>query len=588
MIARTAAEAKDLLASLCDYYLDCIATERPGDVSVFAQSKYDPEYVQLNGIPGLDEDDPMTAPPVTSFLTQNRGSKSAIYVGYPVFAMHITAKSGWQGYVLQPLFVFSIDASAGVAGAWPSFNPKALESLSGLKGRAAMDAGIDLQENLVGESESAPELSDVMTRLRDLEPTWPWVGKMDPDTLDTAVQLAAPSATGIFNAAMVVASERPPFTVGLEYELRQLRDLADNQLTGTALGHWLGVAGKTTSAPSELLTPFPLNEEQGTAVTQSMSNELTVVTGPPGTGKSQVVSSMVVNTAWTGRSLLFASKNNQAVDVVADRTNAIGSRPVMLRLGNAEHRSGVVDSLNQMLATKSTQAEAARYAQLLGAYTRIDGEVAKTAKSIESVVNARNALDAQEQATEDFRDLFTASPLELERVDLLQLERRVEGFERAVNRADRASQSFVTRTFWFAIRSRRYADVLPAAEDVVASTPFIDWRVPTAGIDGDSLNEWFEALGDLRARVTAIASVQEYMADLRALQASESLEDLYSNLIELDDQKTDTAVEIWDLWLRLQPSKLSGPDRESVANLANTMKLLAGARGKSFGKLITQ
>src|SRR5207244_7890626 len=57
----------------------------------------------------------------------------------------------------------------------------------------------------------------------------------------------------------------------------------------------------------------------------------TVVTGPPGTGKSQVVTNMLVNAAWRGMKVLFASKNNKAVDVVEARVNGLGNRPVLLR-----------------------------------------------------------------------------------------------------------------------------------------------------------------------------------------------------------------------------------------------------------------
>ena len=66
---------------------------------------------------------------------------------------------------------------------------------------------------------------------------------------------------------------------------------------------------------------------------QGLSAPLTVVTGPPGTGKSQVVISLLANMAWQGGSVLFASKNNHAVDVVESRANELGPLPLLLRAG---------------------------------------------------------------------------------------------------------------------------------------------------------------------------------------------------------------------------------------------------------------
>ena len=94
-----------------------------------------------------------------------------------------------------------------------------------------------------------------------------------------------------------------------------------------------------------LLEVLALNSEQRQAVRQALSNPLTVITGPPGTGKSQVVTSILVNAARQGRTVLFASKNNKAVDLVETRVNALGPRPVLLRLGAKQYQRGLAEYL---------------------------------------------------------------------------------------------------------------------------------------------------------------------------------------------------------------------------------------------------
>jgi superfamily I DNA/RNA helicase len=84
---------------------------------------------------------------------------------------------------------------------------------------------------------------------------------------------------------------------------------------------------------------MPLNLEQREAVQSALAAPITVITGPPGTGKSQVVSDILINAAWQGKRVLFASKNNKAVDVVETRINNLGPRPLLLRVGSNQYQA---------------------------------------------------------------------------------------------------------------------------------------------------------------------------------------------------------------------------------------------------------
>ena len=67
-----------------------------------------------------------------------------------------------------------------------------------------------------------------------------------------------------------------------------------------------------------------MNTEQRQAIHRSLTEPLTIITGPPGTGKSQVVTNLLITAAWQKKNILFASKNNKAVDVVETRVNSWG------------------------------------------------------------------------------------------------------------------------------------------------------------------------------------------------------------------------------------------------------------------------
>ena len=60
-----------------------------------------------------------------------------------------------------------------------------------------------------------------------------------------------------------------------------------------------------------------------------LQKPLTVISGPPGTGKSQVVASLMVSAAAAGKSVLFASHTHKAIDAVFSRVNGHYRSPLL-------------------------------------------------------------------------------------------------------------------------------------------------------------------------------------------------------------------------------------------------------------------
>ncbi len=79
-----------------------------------------------------------------------------------------------------------------------------------------------------------------------------------------------------------------------------------------------------------------LNGSQELAVKSLFSNKLTIITGPPGTGKTQVVMNIIANAIINNKTILFASKNNKAVDNVRDRFKHILKDDYLIRIGSRD------------------------------------------------------------------------------------------------------------------------------------------------------------------------------------------------------------------------------------------------------------
>uniref|UniRef100_A0AAU2V0F8 AAA domain-containing protein n=1 Tax=Streptomyces sp. NBC_00003 TaxID=2903608 RepID=A0AAU2V0F8_9ACTN len=124
------------------------------------------------------------------------------------------------------------------------------------------------------------------------------------------------------------------------------------QIPGTALNALL-TGGDDSSDPARnapvVVAPGPCNESQERVITSAMTRPLTVSTGPPGTGKSEVVTAVVTTALAAGESVLVASTNNEAVDVVAGRCDEI-SPGLLMRTGNAAALEREAAKLEELLA----------------------------------------------------------------------------------------------------------------------------------------------------------------------------------------------------------------------------------------------
>ncbi|MBP8536311.1 AAA domain-containing protein [Streptomyces sp. MK37H] len=180
-------------------------------------------------------------------------------------------------------------------------------------------------------------------KLPELEP-------LDPSELSerTVMQALRP---GAHNAAvlLVPSGVEANATQGLLDNLLQM-SARTGQIPGTALDALLsgGAADAGTGSSAVLVAPGPCNESQELVVSSAMTRALTVATGPPGTGKSEVVTATVTTCVAAGQSVLVASTNNEAVDVVAERCDAIAPG-LMMRTGNAKALGKEAEKLERLL-----------------------------------------------------------------------------------------------------------------------------------------------------------------------------------------------------------------------------------------------
>lgn len=163
--------------------------------------------------------------------------------------------------------------------------------------------------------------------------------------------LTVSSKSKIMNKAIFYYGQQTDITHNLLVELRQIQNKSIDDLARTSLYLLLSNERSlpfTSTEQKKLLEVFPMNPSQEQAVHSVLTQPLTVITGPPGTGKSQVVLNIIANAIFQNKTVLFASKNNKAVDVVIEKFNTLFPYKILVRMGHRAHRrKAKIDLENQ-------------------------------------------------------------------------------------------------------------------------------------------------------------------------------------------------------------------------------------------------
>lgn len=149
-----------------------------------------------------------------------------------------------------------------------------------------------------------------------------------------------------------------------------------------------------------------VNDQQRRTLTAVADQDVVVVTGPPGTGKSQTILNIVAQAVLLGRSVLFASRNNQAVDVVMDRLARELEFRGAIRTGGRSHRRAAATQMQATLDYVGT-AQPSRPARSIRAeYSELTEEVREAETTLRRVRELHALLQSQRAERDSFAELL--------------------------------------------------------------------------------------------------------------------------------------------------------------------------------------
>jgi hypothetical protein len=406
-------------ASLLDYYQQCVRAESAetpllrlsehGDTFIYLQDR---ERILSGGEGG--EDHVVLDDKAANWVRSAAESDDELRAGYPAVLLYGPQERPWREAKFAPLLMRRVAVVEDDEGLrLEPFGP-----VQPHRGLARACLGPEQADHLAATylaSWHAGVYAQMVRDIRNLLDTefeLPTIEELQPQYLAETLDQRSPSA-GARNVAVLF---RAPCTdKAVAYLLKDLDCIArsQQQVDRSALAALLpgppAAAPRPISSSPTLVIPLPCNEAQQAVIASAMTSTLTVATGPPGTGKSQLVTNAVATAVSLGQTVLVSSTNNTAVDEVWQRCRRLmpgmlirtGSRSGIINY--AENEAAELTELRQRgrpvtnMATANATIISA--AQRLGRVRAQLGEVAGLERALLEVALRRDHLAAQLTST---------------------------------------------------------------------------------------------------------------------------------------------------------------------------------------------
>ena len=519
-------------------------------------------------------------------LSKSTSHGSLLY-GYPTYIDVNSAR-------VIPLFTWPVDYEISgwemllrITPEWPQINPSYLSRLAPtgddqmkiLASLDLLDTMDDPPDYLIVEILNRMEVMGFLQSLRE---------QINPQELSSSSRKKGFDRPGIHNCAALFLTNPPTYTRGL---IRDLTDMVECNSPGwknTAFGTVMGerkIISKEEHAPIEVV---PLNEEQRQAVRKAMSSPFTVVTGPPGTGKSQIVVSMIADAYMRGESVLFTSKNNKAVDVVEDRVSSLSTSPLMIRTGNRvgdrNLRQELSNRLASMLAFQPSDFDRQEYKDLRVRYKVSQSQQRELWSELQNIRLANSEVLALYEAQQRFSSEYT--PHEWEQLQAAKTLKDRGSFTILKNLIDKHLDREVGLLRRFSLRisaSRDRKRIRNLTAQSVQECPVLG-PLPT---DNQSFQSWQTWVTRSVSKIAAVEAIASYKDSLAALRELRSRDEVARQLRRVQEEIADSGARLVYLFARLSPDRINLADRQAIGNFRALQERLAGDQlgGREYARL---
>lgn len=327
---------------LISYYIRCIKeSDRPQfflnvkkeGKSFYVPKTINPRWLQFLGETPIRHDirfDPQSSPILAKIL-RGETVDSQIYIGYPIKAIY---KDGELSRIV-PLAIIPVNYLPG-----SYYNPHSLGTTITIDFEKAVlneewltSSMLSSQEILELESTIYQNIhkDDEFKGLFDLAASLDFIRgylqleDINPMTLSQIIPAYCSKRSLILNTLILFDGSSTNYVRSLLRELEYIAQAPSGYLDNTSLAYVFRNPPLNPDENSKIQGAqiIPNNKEQLEAVSNALSFPISRLQGPPGTGKTQVALNMIANCINRGQSVLFTSRNHQAVNAIKEKNTGV-------------------------------------------------------------------------------------------------------------------------------------------------------------------------------------------------------------------------------------------------------------------------
>lgn len=107
----------------------------------------------------------------------------------------------------------------------------------------------------------------------------------------------------------------------------------------SVLYYYANKKNETYELEGDIICPFKFNKSQHKAIKNSLTNKISIIKGPPGTGKTQTILNLICNLISRGKRVAIISANNTAVENIEEKLKEKGYDGLVASLGNGDRKT---------------------------------------------------------------------------------------------------------------------------------------------------------------------------------------------------------------------------------------------------------
>lgn len=159
------------------------------------------------------------------------------------------------------------------------------------------------------------------------------------------------SAKHVFNYLKLIADEISVKTEDDSKILANQYNAMENFISDNtvAYNYLLAQKANTFNDNELVIFPFGSNSSQTTAVKNALTNQVSIIEGPPGTGKTQTILNIIANLIIRGKTVEVVSNNNSATENVYEKLCKYGYDFLVAPLGRKENKIKFIENQKELL-----------------------------------------------------------------------------------------------------------------------------------------------------------------------------------------------------------------------------------------------